>query len=185
MCGQNTSVDQFAKEFSDTNGDLPTTTLDNGNKATVIAGTPNPHLSIRKAMGSVTARSYFVKAFVELSAEDQDAFIAEHDLKDLAILTAYVVDDFNGMGGFAYKRAGTLDDASEFVGNIADRVIAVIGETEEASAAYAEELDGYYTEKWESLVDEDKAADRAARSSNSTEDVMVEALMQMLGKIGA
>lgn len=150
----------MCNEITASNGELPTTTLDNGFEATVVAGTSNPHLSVRKAMGCPIARSYFVKAFVELSDADKVGFIDATNLNDFAILTAMVVDDFGSMAMFAYLQAGSMEQAQEFVTYIAEKVTDKIGDTEEAHKAFAGELDAYYTSTWLPLIQADKFAER-------------------------
>lgn len=149
---------------ANSNDTLPTTTLENGFEATVVAGTPNPHLNLRKAMGCIIARSYFVKAFQALSPEDQDAYIAENGLDNLAILTVAVADDFGGFFGMlTYAGADSLEDAEGFIGNIGGRVTAIIGDTDEANMAYARKLEALYDEKWAADVAADQLADRMAK----------------------
>jgi hypothetical protein len=139
------------------NEEIPTTVLDNGNEATVIAGAVNHHLSIRKAMGCYIARAYFVKAFTALSTEDQNAFIEANDLKDLAIITAFVVEDLGGFfTSLSYMSADSTTDAIVFTTIIAQEVADIIGETDEANENFALELENHYIDKWEKLVEEDK-----------------------------
>lgn len=174
----------MCNKIETTNGELPVEQLANG-EGTVIMGYSNPHLSIRKAMGCPIARSYFVKAFAELNDDDKVGFIASTDLKDFAILTAMVVDDFQSIVAFAYFEADSADAAQDFITYVADKVVARIGETDEAHKAFAEELDQYYTEFWMPVIRADKAAERAeklrSRGGNSEEADAVAALMALMG----
>ena len=167
-------------ENKTSNGELPVENVGAG-EGTVIMGQTNPHLSVRKAMGCPIARSYFVKAFEALSDTDKEGFIASTDLKDFAILTALVVGDISGMAMLAYLEANSLNQAGEFVGYVANKVVEQIGETEDAHKAFALELDAYYESTWLPVVRADKAAERAEKQRNrSTEDAEIAELLEMI-----
>jgi hypothetical protein len=163
------------------NGELPVENVGAGD-GTVIMGHSNPHLSVRKAMGCPIARSYFVKAFDELSDADKEGFITSTDLRDFAILTAMVVDDFSGITMFAYMEANSMENAQNFITFIAGKVVAQIGETEDAHKAFAGVLDEYYTSTWLPVIRADKAAERAEkrRSGVSNGDAELAELLKLL-----
>jgi len=136
-----------------TNGNLPVEQLADG-EGTVIAGTPNRHLNLRNALGCIIGRAYFVQAFMELNAVDRAAYFDAYDLRDLAVLTAMVVDDiddFMGLLGYSLivKGPTTIDD---FVGVISAEVVRVHGASEDEQIAFAVMLAEYWETTLEPLI---------------------------------
>jgi hypothetical protein len=107
MCGKSLVEQTALNSTTDGKGELPVENVGDG-EGTVIMGYSNPHLSVRKAMGCPIARCYFVKAFDALSATDKEGFIAATHLYDFAILTAFVVNDLQGLALLAYAKADAL-----------------------------------------------------------------------------
>lgn len=120
-------VDELAKEFADTNGDLPTTITTDGFEATPIAGVPSPYLNLAKAMTCPIRRGYMAMTFAALNDEDQDAYIANGNLTDLALVGMLINADLDGFAAFFYMTLdGAVDGAYTYIRKILSRVSAEV-----------------------------------------------------------
>lgn len=120
-------VDEMAAEFANTNGDLPTAVTADGFEATPIAGVPSPYLNLVKAMTCPIQRGYMSMTFAALNDEDQDAYIANGNLTDLALVGMLINADLDGFAAFFYMTLdGAVDGAYTYIRKILSRVSAEV-----------------------------------------------------------
>lgn len=131
------------------NGELPTTKLENGFEATVIAGIPNHHLSLENAITCPIARSYFVKAFAALNDDDKAGWLEAHEMTDLSVLGIMLYRDVQNpfiqlllWDNETALAAQVYDDAARAI------IVDTLNNNSEALKAFSLEAHKRFNEYW-------------------------------------